>query len=278
MTTALINAAIAYDFDGTLTSGHMQNHSFFPELDVENPYKEFWPKVKELAKEQDMDEILAYMHLMLKEADYKNISINKKKFIGHGKGMSFFPGVQEWFARINKFAANQGIDLKHYIISSGLREMIQGTAIAHEFAAIFASGFMYNQDDIAIWPALAVNYTNKTQYIFRINKGIDNSWDSEILNKYWGKSQRPVPAENIIYLGDGETDVPAMKMVNYIGGNSIAVFDQKSIKAKQECENLIIQDRAKYACEANYEEGSDLDQKIKNIIKKISQTKQGKAL
>ena len=271
MTKSQINAAIAYDFDGTLTPGCMQDHSFFPALGVKEPSKEFWPKAKSLSKNNDMDEILAYMHLMLKEADYNDVSIHKQKFIEHGKDMGFFPGVETWFSRINKYAEEKGINLKHYIISSGLREMIQGTSIAEEFSAIFASGFMYNQDGIAIWPALAVNYTNKTQYIFRINKGIENSWDDKSLNKYIGEEERPVPQKNIIYFGDGETDIPAMKMVNYIGGHSIAVYDSKIENAQKACEDLIIQERAKHAVEANYEENTQLDLTVKKILDSISE-------
>lgn len=270
MARKLINAAIAYDFDGTLVPGYMQNHSFFPSLDIDNPYERFWPRVKEIAKEQDMDEILAYMHLMLKEADYKGISIRREKFVEHGKGIKFFPGVEEWFSRINNYAAAKGVQLKHYIISSGLREMIRGTSIANEFSEIFASGYMYNHDQIAVWPALAVNYTNKTQYIFRINKGIENSWDNESLNKFWGENIRPVPQENIIYLGDGETDVPAMKMVNYLKGHSIAVYDARKETQRKACKDLVEQNRAKYYCEANYLENSEIEKIVKGIIDEIS--------
>lgn len=265
----IVNAAIAYDFDGTLVPGYMQNHSFFPALNVENPIESFWPQVHKLAQEQDMDEILAYMHLMLKEADYKGLSIRKEKFIEHGKGMTFFNGVETWFKRINKYALDRNIKLKHYIISSGLREMIEGTAIANEFSQIFASGYMYNQDGVAVWPALAVNYTNKTQYIFRINKGIENSWDNKSLNKYM-PNERPVPQENIIYLGDGETDVPAMKMVNYLGGNSIGVYEAGKDKLKKISDQLVEQKRAQYSCEADYTDGSKLDATIKNILDQIS--------
>jgi len=266
------HAAIAYDFDGTLVPGYMQNHSFFPALNVSNPFKEFWPRVKEIAQNNDMDEILAYMHLMLKDADYKGISIRREKFVEHGKGMRFFNGVEEWFDRINAYAIQSGIQLKHYIISSGLREMIEGTSIADKFSAIFASGYMYNQDNIAIWPALAVNYTNKTQYIFRINKGIENSWDNKSLNKYM-PGDRPIPQENIIYLGDGETDVPAMKMVNYLNGHSIAVYEPNKEDAKKICDDLITQGRAKFSCPADYSENSLLDQTIKSIIDKIANDK-----
>ncbi len=270
-----INAAIAYDFDGTLVPGNMQDHSFFPALERKSPNIEFWAKVKKIAKDQDMDEILAYMHLMLKEANYHEISIKRETFIEYGKGMVFFSGVESWFKRINIYADTQGINLKHYIISSGLREMIQGTSIANEFSQIFASGFMYNQDDLAIWPALAVNYTNKTQYIFRINKAIENSWDNNSLNKYTGNDERPIPKENIIYIGDGETDVPAMKMVKYIGGHSIATYDPKNNKAKKICDDLLSQDRADYSIKADYSEKTVMEKTIKNILKKIKLIKTG---
>jgi len=262
----MINAAFAYDFDGTLVPGHMQNHSFFPELGYTNPYEEFWPRVKDLAEAGDMDEILAYMHLMLKEANYRDISIKRSKFVEHGNGIELFPGVASWFERINSFADGLGVNLKHYIISSGLREMIQGSPIADKFSAIFASGYMYNQDDVAIWPALAVNYTNKTQYIFRINKGIENSWDNKSLNRYWEEEERPVPQKNIVYFGDGETDVPAMKMVNYLGGTSIAVYESNNSRYEGIAKSLVEQNRASIAVAADYSEGSELELKVKDIL------------
>ena len=258
--------ALAYDFDGTLAPGYMQDNSFFPELGVKNPFEEFWPEVKRLAKENDMDEILAYMYLMLREATYKNLSIKKEEFIKRGQGMKFFPGVEGWFANINKYASAKGITLKHYIISSGLREMIAGTSIASEFSRIFASGYMYNKDNVAIWPAVAVNYTNKTQYLFRINKGIENSWDNESLNKYWGANVRPVPQENIIYFGDGETDVPAMKMTKYLGGCAIAVYNPGKNNSKESSDALIDQERADFSLEADYSEGKEIDKLVKIII------------
>ncbi len=222
-----------------------------------------------MAQQQDMDEILAYMHLMLKEADYNGLSIQREKFVDHGKGMEFFTGVDTWFDRINAYARNHNITLKHYIISSGLREMIEGTSIAKHFTTIFASGYMYNQDNIAVWPALAVNYTNKTQYIFRINKGIENSWDNTSLNKYM-PNDRPIPGKNIIYLGDGETDIPAMKMVDYLEGNPIAVYEPGNTNAQTIADNLITEDRAKYSCPADYSEGSQLDTTVKAILDKIA--------
>ena len=261
--------AIAYDFDGTLAPGFMQEHSFFPELGL-NPKEDFWPYVSEFAKEHDMDEILAYMNLMLHEATHKRISIKKNAFIKHGEGLQFFLGVEYWFKRINDYAKDKGVEIKHYIVSSGLREMIQGTSIANEFDYIFASGFVYNRDGVAIWPALSVNYTNKTQYLFRINKGINNSWDSKSINKFTPADERPIPFENIIYIGDGETDVPAMKMTRHNNGTAIAVFDTDNPKSKESADALITQDRADYSVQADYREGTDLDKTIKTLIDKIA--------
>lgn len=255
--------ALAYDFDGTLTPGYMQDHAFFPTLGIDPAI--FWAQVKTIARENDMDEILAYMHLMLKEATYRNTSVTKQTFVDYGHDMTFFNGVDTWFDRINAYAATRNITLKHYIISSGLREMIAGTSIAPHFTQIFASGFMYNRDNIAIWPATAVNYTTKTQYIFRINKGIDNSWDNKSLNAYM-PNDRPVPGENIIYFGDGETDIPAMKMTRHIGGTAIAVYDPTRDDIKAAAQDLTTQNRANFALPADYSSGSDIEKTVRAII------------
>ncbi len=214
------------------------------------------------------------MHLMLKKAKIKDQKIDKKTFVEHGKNIKFFPGVTEWFDNIDKFGKENDVIIEHYIISSGLREMIKGCAIARKFDYIFASGFLYDQHDVAIWPALSVNYTNKTQYLFRINKGISNSWDNTTINKFTPDDQRPVPFSNIIYFGDGETDIPAMKMVKYQGGTAIAVYPSKKgsrftkneTKRKKNAEALLEENRADYVVEADYSEGHDLDTIVKNII------------
>ena len=269
-----INVAIAYDFDGTLAPGYMQDHSFFPELSFQKEeIATFWKDVKKIAEENDMDEILAYMFLMLKEANYRGISIRKKEFKRHGEGMKLFSGVEEWFPRMNRYAKTKGINLTHYIISSGLREMISGTSIASEFTSIFASAFMYNKDEIAMWPALAVNYTNKTQYLFRINKGIANSWDNKSLNRYMPEEERPVIMKNMIYLGDGETDVPAMKMIRYGGGKALAVYEEGNEKAESAAKELPQQKRADIALPADYRQGSELDKQVKSILDEISSSR-----
>lgn len=273
MAKKLTKIAIAYDFDGTLAPGNMQEHAFLPSLGI-NP-KLFWAKTKQKAKENDMDEILAYMQLTLDEATAKNLPIRKSDFINYGKEIEFFEGVELYFDRINTYAKEKGITIEHYIISSGLREFVKGTKIAKHFKNIFASGFEYDASGVAIWPALAINYTNKTQYLFRINKGINNSYDNYEINKYMLENERYIPFEQMIYIGDGETDVPAMKMIKYQGGKAIAVYNPK-LRAKknrkspkQICEDLISQNRADFIAPANYSDGSELDKMIKLIIDKI---------
>jgi phosphoserine phosphatase len=264
--------AICYDFDGTLSPGNMQENSFIPELSISAA--EFWKETKELAEKNDMDEILAYMYLMLKKAQARDQKIDKNSFISHGKSIHFFPGVEEWFDRITNFGLKNDITVLHYIISSGLREMIEGCSIAKKFKLIFASGFLYDQHSVAVWPALSINYTNKTQYLFRINKGIENSWDNTTINKFTPEEKRPVPFSNMIYIGDGETDIPAMKMVKYQGGTAIAVYPpqkgkkitKSETKKKESAKTLLKDSRADFISSADYSEGSEIDKIIKNLI------------
>ena len=275
MSKRKIRIAIAYDFDGTLAPGNMQEHSFIPRLGLDNDA--FWAESNGMAKEHDMDDILAYMQLMLKKAAEKQIPVTKKALLEHGKQIRFFDGVESYFEIINWYAEKRNALIEHHIISSGVRDIIKGTSIAKHFKNIFASGYVFDNQDIAIWPALAINYTNKTQYLFRINKGIHNSYDNSLINKYVEEEKRPIPFSRMIYLGDGETDVPAMKMIKFKGGTAIAVYDPNKRKeknkpsAKEICEELIRQDRADYLAPADYTENSKLLIILQNLIDKIVQ-------
>lgn len=266
---------IAYDFDGTLAPGNMQEYNFIPDLNMDKG--EFWEEANEMARANDMDEVLAYMHLMLLKANAKNIPIREETFRQYGARITFFEGLESYFERINHYATDKNIHLEHFIISSGLREFIKGTSIAPHFKNIFASGFQYDANGIACWPALAVNYTNKTQFLFRINKGINNSYDNSLINKPMPENMRVVPFSNLIYIGDGETDVPAMKMVNLYGGTTIAVYNpdaavtpEHPISAKEICMDIIRHNRADYIAPANYVENGELDLILKKIIDKTA--------
>lgn len=268
------HVAVAYDFDGTLAPGNMQEHSFIPKLGIDKGA--FWNEVKESARKHDMNEILAYMHLMLKKANEKGIQVTRKAFRDYGHGITFFRGVEEYFDKIGDYAKSKGIKIEHYIISSGVRDIIRGTRIFRHFENVYASAFEFDANDVAVWPAQAVDYTNKTQFLFRINKGIKNSWDNDEINKYIPEAERPMPFSRMIYIGDGETDIPAMKMINYQGGVSVAVYDPDA-KArngrkspKQVCRELVEHGRATYIAPADYGEGSELFDLLRCIVDKIA--------
>ena len=187
--------ALIYDFDGTLSPGNMQEYDFIPAVGKSN--REFWEESNETAREQDGDPILAYMYRMLHEAKSSGKSLRYEAFVQSGARIGLYDGVREWFSRINAYGASKGLEIHHFINSSGLREMIEGTPIAHEFRKIYACSFLYDVDGVAYWPAVAVNYTNKTQFIFKINKGIESVYDSHRINEYIEEEERPVPFRRI---------------------------------------------------------------------------------
>ncbi|MEG0314555.1 MAG: haloacid dehalogenase-like hydrolase [Erysipelotrichaceae bacterium] len=259
--------AIMYDFDKTLCSKDMQEYSFIPELGVEA--SEFWESATALTKE-GMDSILAYMYLMIKKASANDVCIRRNSFVKLGKDIELFPGVSNYFKRINEYGASLGLKIEHYIISSGLKEIIEGTSIASEFKQIFACEFFYDVNGVAKWPKMAVNYTAKTQFLFRINKGCLKQ--DENLNKFTPDDERRVPFRNMIYVGDGLTDVPCMKLVKVNGGQSIAVHqDDKSMKiAKQ----LLNDHRVDFIAKADYSDGSEYDRILKLILDKMKNVNQ----
>ena len=271
MTGARARTAIVYDFDGTLAHGNVQEHSFLPELKLDA--KEFWASVKELTRSQDADEVLMYMWQMLAEARKRSIPITRAAFAAHGSRTPLFDGLDTWFRRINEYGAARGLQIEHYIISSGTQEMIEGSPLSKEFTKIFASRFMYNETDEAVWPGVAINYTNKTQFLFRINKGIDNTWDNAKINRYIPEPERPIPFQRMIFLGDGDTDIPAMKMVRHQGGHAVAVFDPErwALEATQQhVYRLIAEDRAHFTVPADYRTGSQLDVTVRGVLGRIA--------
>ncbi len=260
--------ALIYDFDGTLSAGNMQEYDFIPAVGKSN--HDFWWESSQLARDADADPILTYMARMIAEAKSSGVPITRDSFRESGSRVKLFPGVEEWFGRINAYAASKGIELHHYINSSGLKEMIEGTAIAGEFTNIFACSFLYDVDGVAYWPAVAVNYTNKTQFLFKINKGVDSVWDSVQVNRYLPDAQRPVPFSRMIYFGDGTTDIPCMKLVKQQGGHSIAVYNPEGGEREQRAlQGLIRDNRVSYVCPADYSADTEIDRLVRTIIDKI---------
>lgn len=257
--------ALMYDFDKTLCTTDMQAYTFIPNLGMSA--NEFWAKASDLAEKYKMDRILAYMYLMRDEAHIHKKPIHRSDFVVLGKDLELYPGVAEWFSRINRFGKEQGVTIKHYIISSGLREIIEGSSIYKEFDDVFAGEFLYDENGVACWPKNVVNYTTKTQFLFRINKGVLDISNDDDLNRFTPEEDRPVPFRNMIYIGDGLTDVPCMKLVKVNGGCSIAVY-QKGKQAK--VKDLILDQRVNFIEPADYSEGSQLDQITKDIIVKMA--------
>jgi phosphoserine phosphatase len=262
-----IIVALIYDFDGTLSPGNMQEFGFIEAIG-KSP-KDFWEKNNKLSKENDADQILTYMHLMLKEAQNENISLQRKSFKEFGKKIELFDGVKDWFKLINDYGRSIGIEIEHYINSSGLIEMIEGSSIAKEFKKIYACSYLYDVDGKAYWPAVAVNYTTKTQFLFKINKGIDSISDTIEINKYKEESDRRIPFNRMIYFGDGETDVPCMKLVKDKGGHSIAVYQPRRNEKKNKSKKLIAENRVNFVCPADYSKDKEIYKVVITILDKI---------
>ncbi|WP_323799144.1 haloacid dehalogenase-like hydrolase [Parasphingorhabdus sp.] len=262
--------ALIYDYDGTLAQGNIQENSFLPAIGMKR--NEFWDQVKQLTKQHDADEILVYMQLMLQKAKTNNIEITKEAFRVHGKSSTLFEGLEDhsWFQRLNAFADGHGLTLEHYIISSGTQEMIEGSSIAEDFKAIFASRYIYDASGHAEWPSLAINYTTKTQFLFRINKGIDNVWDNQAINAYKAEAERPIPFSRMVFIGDGDTDIPAMKMTSHYGGHSIAAYDpERNSRSLDKIHSLIADGRVNFVAPADYKENAPMDILVKGILGRI---------
>ncbi len=270
MTIELVRTALVYDFDGTLAPGSMQEHSFMPAMGIAP--SDFWSEVKQITKSHNVDEILVYMWRMLAVADEQGASVTRDMLKKHGADLPLFEGVDTWFGRMNAYGAERGLNLEHYIVSSGIYEIIRGCSVYDHCTYVFASKFIY-ENEIAVWPGTAVNYTTKTQHLFRINKGITNIWDNSFINRWTPPAERPIPFDRIVFLGDGETDIPAMKMVRDQGGHSIAVFDpEKSSepKAQKVLYNLIAEGRVNFVAPADYREGSQLDITVKGALGRVA--------
>lgn len=261
--------ALMYDFDKTLSTRDMQDYGFIPELGM-SP-KDFWGEVDQLTDTEQMDSILAYMYLTVQKCREKNIAVTREKFYELGKGIEFFEGVESWFKRIDGYAESIGVRAEHYIVSSGIKEIIEGTSLARAgcFKRIYACEFMYDKDGIIRWPKVAVNYTAKTQFLFRINKGVldIDSRSAEKLNSYTPEKDRRIPFQNMIYIGDGLTDVPCMRLVKAYGGQSLAVYDK--VKGNAAARSLLDADRVNYCVAADYSSGSEAESIVVAAMKKI---------
>ncbi len=256
--------AIMYDFDKTLSPRDMQEYAFIPGVGMD--VDAFWQECLQTMLKNNMDQILAYMYVMLRKAGGKML-LNRDEFHKLGRSVELFPGVGTWFGRVNRYAAKLGLTVEHYIISSGLKEIIEGTRIADRFKAIYAAEFCYDERGVPVWPAMAVNYTSKTQFLFRINKGILSVTENRELNEFTPESKRRVPFSNMIYIGDGLTDVPCMKLTKVNGGHSIAVYQGER---SETVDRMLLNGRVDYVSHADYQKDGPMETVVKLILDHIA--------
>ena len=259
--------ALIYDFDGTLSPGNMQEFGFIQAIG--STPEEFWSKSNDIAKGQDASNILAYMKLMYDEARKNGIRLTREDFRRYGSDIVLFDGVREWFRNVNEYGRRHGVIIEHYINSSGLKEIIEGSSIAKEFKHIFAGSFIYDEAGEAVWPGIAVDYTAKTQFLFKIQKGIFSSRDAKRVNESMADENKRIPFTHMIYFGDGETDVPSMKIVNMFGGNAIAVFDPEIPHKRGVARKLLRQGRVNFISPAVFTRDSRTFRVVCAIIDKI---------
>ena len=256
---------ILYDFDKTLCTTDMQEYDFIKNLGVTS--EDFWGEAAGITDKHEVEKILAYMFIMIKKCKEKGIRLTKEYLNSCGENVVLYKGVQTWFDRINKFGEEMGVNIEHYIISSGTYEIIEGTPIAKYFKRIYACKYMYDENGEALWPALAINYTLKTQYIYRISKGILDVTDDYNLNRLQDESLRRIAYRNMIYIGDGMTDIPCMKMVKSKGGKSIALYPSGN---SEHVKPLVEDDRINYVCVADYSPHSALENIVKLMIENMA--------
>ncbi|MCR4645954.1 MAG: haloacid dehalogenase-like hydrolase [Oscillospiraceae bacterium] len=256
--------AICYDFDKTLSPDDMQAQGYIQKV-YDGDVRSFWEDTDRLAHDGDMDSNLAYMYKMKLEAEGREI-FSREKLMEYGSKVALFPGVETWFGRIRQYGAQHGVIVEHYIISSGLKEMIEGTSVAKAgaFERIYASSFYYNDRGVAVWPAQVVNYTNKTQFLFRIEKGVLDVNDPGV-NEYFAPEDLRIPFRNIVYIGDSDTDIPCMKLVNTYGGHSIGIYNHETAD-KSKVYKMLRDNRIRYFAPADYSEGAEIDVLLKAII------------
>ena len=259
--------ALIYDFDGTLSPGNMQEFGFIQAIG--STPEEFWSKSNDIAKGQDASNILAYMKLMYDEARKNGIRLTREDFRRYGSDIVLFDGVREWFRNVNEYGRRHGVIIEHYINSSGLKEIIEGSSIAKEFKHIFAGSFIYDEAGEAEWPGIAVDFTAKTQFLFKIQKGIFSSRDAKRVNESMAEDAKRIPFTQMIYFGDGETDIPSMKVVNMFGGNAIAVFNPTDPRKRGLARKLLRQGRVNFITPAVYSRESRTFRLVCAIIDKV---------
>ena len=258
--------ALMYDFDHTLSPRDMQEYAFIPELGMEAD--DFWRLCRKVEHRHHMDSILAYMYVMIFEARRRGMRLSRGTFNRQGEKVELFPGMDTWFDRVNTYGDALGFTVEHYVLSSGIKEIVEGTPIADRFKMIYAGEFVYNEETgEPEWPAMAINYTSKTQFIYRINKGILDVTDNVRLNEHTPHDKRRIPFTNMIYVGDGSTDVPCMKLVGSRGGHAIAVYTEQR---GHTVNDMLVHGRVHFVAPTDYRAGSEMENIVFGIFDSVA--------
>ncbi len=258
--------ALIYDFDETLSSSYMQDFSLIPALGMKP--NTFWKKANLWSANNGADQITGSMYYFMKVAKEKKLKLTREALNNFGKDVEYYNGVNDWFERINNFGKALDLEIEHYIISSGYEEIVEGTSIRQYFKDVFACSYAFGEDGTPVWPARIINYSIKTQFLSKINKGLSKN-DDIAVNEYTPDDERPIPFNRMIYFGDGMTDIPSMKLTKERGGTAIAVYKPKS-HSKKKAMKLLIDNRVNFALPADYSENKEIDLVVKTILDKIA--------
>jgi len=255
------NLAIIFDFDETLVEESTSALIERLNIDVNN----FWSEEVKKLLDEDWDPIPAYMYKLLEYSlQYEDKKITKELLQKHAGDLKYKPGVPEFFDKIKQAVNNidSQVNLQFFIISSGIGEIIKNSKIAHNFTDIWASDFEYNKKDgQIIFPKKVLSFTDKTRYIFQISKGMYGEkfrGQPYIVNQKVEENSYHIPIKNMIYIGDGLTDIACFSLINKYNGSTFAVYDASNTQAHGKAWQFIKDKRVNNLLSANFTEGSDL--------------------
>jgi 2-hydroxy-3-keto-5-methylthiopentenyl-1-phosphate phosphatase len=260
--------ALVYDFDGTLSPQPMQEYTVLPKIGVAPA--QFWAMVNREARETESDPMLVYMRHIIEALERVKVDVKREDFAVMARAIEYFPGVATWFGRINAYVRKRSrgqVKVHHYLISAGQKEILDGVSIRRHFKRIYASEYHFNHHGVATFPKLLVTDTMKTQFLFRINKGIEAVTES--INEHMPEEDRPIPFQNMIYVGDGMTDVPSMALTKKNGGHTVAVYDTEGDKGRATCVKLLDAGRVDFIAEADFRAASRLTRRVQLLLDAI---------